>query len=366
MSHFGLKKNPEGASVKYELAVVLGRFEPPHVGHFLLYNKAFLVAEHVLILIGSSNAPRTIKNPFTFEERKQMILTSLSTDDQSKVTILPIEDILYSDDAWIKQVQDNINKTLLAEYGWRDKSSEYKVAIIGNKKDESSYYLDLFPQYKSIPVDEVKLGFDATSIREILFEKPAYIDLLKSLVPQSVFEFIKSFTKEVEYHRLQREYFMVKKYKESWKAAPYAPTFVTVDAIVKKAGSILLVKRRAAPGEGLFALPGGFIEQNERLKDAALRELQEETCIDLPPNLLRNSMSEGVVFDHPGRSLRGRTITYAFLFDLDKADSKPGLPKVKGGDDAADAGWFTYAEVLAMPEKIYEDHLSIIRKLTGI
>jgi bifunctional NMN adenylyltransferase/nudix hydrolase len=255
---------------------------------------------------------------------------------------------------------------LLKECGWSDKPVKGGVAIVGNKKDSSSYYLDLFPQYDFVPVDGVKLELDATSIRELLFERPGFIDLVKSLVPSFTFSFLRDFLKTPEYLRLHREWEMIKKYKEAWKAAPYTPTFVTVDAVVKKAGHILLVKRKAAPGEGLWAVPGGFVEQNERLEDAAIRELSEETNIDLPPGLLKGSMSEGVVFDHPGRSLRGRTFTHAFLFDLDKADSKPGMPKVKGGDDAADAKFFTFAEILAMQDKIYEDHLSITRKLAGI
>jgi bifunctional NMN adenylyltransferase/nudix hydrolase len=366
----GLTNSPK----KYDLAVIIGRFEPYHVGHQILVNKALMVADNVLVLIGSSHAPRTIKNPFTFDERTDMILKSLGgTMPAGKVvTCKPLVDNLYSDDDWINSVQNHITNTFLTG-GWEDKPTKKSIAIVGNKKDDSSYYLDLFPQYDYVAVDEVKLGFDATTVREVLFEKPGMLDLLKSLVPVNVFEFMKEFVKTPEYLRLHREYNMVRKYKEAWKAAPYAPTFVTVDAVVKKAGHILLVKRRAAPGEGLLALPGGFVEPNERLHDAAIRELLEETSIDLPLGLLRGAMGEGVVFDHPGRSLRGRTFTHAFLFDLDKADKKPGTPKVKGGDDAVAStashratDWYTFAEILAMPELIYEDHLSIIRRMAGI
>lgn len=362
---FGIKETKQ-----YDLAVVIGRFEPLHSGHLILFQKAMMVAKTVLVLIGSSHASRTIKNPFTYEERAIMI--SQSFDADAGVITAPLVDNLYSDDDWITSVQGHINDALVP-FGWADKVTTRKVCIVGNKKDESSYYLDLFPQYDYVPVDEVKLGFDATTVREVLFEKPGLLDLLKSLVPEYTFEFMKQFMKTEEYHRLQREWFMVKKYKDAWKAAPYAPTFVTVDAVVKKAGHILLVKRRAAPGEGLLALPGGFVESNETLADAAIRELQEETNIDLPKGLLRGSMSTGVVFDHPNRSLRGRTFTHAFLFDLDKADGKPGLPKIKGGDDAVAStatkratDFYTISEILDSPELIYEDHLSIIRKMAGV
>jgi bifunctional NMN adenylyltransferase/nudix hydrolase len=358
---------------EFDLAVVMGRFEPYHVGHQILVNKALLIADRVLVLIGSANAPRTIKNPFTYDERATMIAMSLTQEEMgtlhdSRFLTEALVDNMYSDDDWAKQVQEKISYWT-PKYDAStpvEKRKPIKIAIVGNKKDESSYYLDLFPQYDYVPVDEVKLGFDATSIREIIFEKPGFIDLLKSLVPSYTFDFLKDFIKSPEYYRLSREYQMVKKYKEAWSVAPYAPTFVTVDAVVKKAGHVLLVKRKAAPGEGLWALPGGFVEQNERLRDAALRELKEETSIDLPSGLLLGSMGEGVVFDHPNRSLRGRTFTHAFLFDLDRADKKAGIPKTKAGDDAADAKFFTYDETLKMADKVYEDHLPIIRKLVGI
>jgi bifunctional NMN adenylyltransferase/nudix hydrolase len=355
---------------KYDLAVIIGRFEPYHVGHEILVNKALMIADRVLILIGSSYAPRTIKNPFTYDERVKMITEAAAP---AFIMTAPLVDNLYSDDEWVTSVQNHISNCMMPGSSWEDVPTKKRVAIVGNKKDESSYYLDLFPQYDYVPVDEVKLGFDATTIRTMMFESPGFVDLLKSLVPEYTFSFLKEFMKTVEYLRLNREYNMVKKYKSSWAVAPYAPIFVTVDAVVKKAGHILLVKRRAAPGEGLLALPGGFVEQGERLADAAIRELLEETSIDLPRGLLLGSMGQGVVFDHPGRSLRGRTITHAFEFDLDKADKKPGLAKVKGGDDALPTtalgkatDWYTIAEVLAMPERIYEDHLSIIRKILGV
>jgi bifunctional NMN adenylyltransferase/nudix hydrolase len=369
MSHAAMKTEiaqSYGSSVRkdakqYDLAVIIGRFEPFHVGHQILLNKAFMIADEVLVLIGSANAPRTIKNPFTYKERADWIKAAAGT---AKLTTQPLVDNLYSDDEWIKTVQVYVSNAIMHKQGWTDKPSTAKVALVGHKKDDSSYYLNKFQQFDFVSVDEVSLGLDATSIREVLFEKPDMLGVLKSLLPEVVYEYIDwTFLKGQEYKRLVREYEMVKKYKAAWANAPYAPTFVTVDAVVKKAGQILLVKRKVAPGEGLWALPGGFVNQNERLVDAALRELIEETCIDLPPGLLRGSMDDGEVFDHPGRSLRGRTFTHAYLFDLDKADTrKTGMPSVEGADDAEDAKFFTFQEILDMADAIYEDHLSIMRK----
>jgi bifunctional NMN adenylyltransferase/nudix hydrolase len=136
--------------------------------------------------------------------------------------------------------------------------------------------------------------------------------------------------------------------------------FVTVDAVVIQSGHILLVKRRARPGKGLAALAGGFIRQYERLQDACIRELREETKLKIPDPVLRGCIKRQHTFDDPHRSSRGRTITHAFLIELPAAEN---LPKVKGGDDAEKAFWLPLADM--NPEKMFEDHYFIVRHLLG-
>ena len=64
------------------------------------------------------------------------------------------------------------------------------------------------------------------------------------------------------------------------------------------------------------------------------------------------------VFDHPKRSMRGRTITHAFLFNLD--DYKTPLPQVVGNDDALEAIWMPFNDVQLNEEMFFEDHIHII------
>ena len=66
---------------------------------------------------------------------------------------------------------------------------------------------------------------------------------------------------------------------------------------------------------------------------------------------------------HPDRSLRGRTITHAFLIELDGGTGE--LARVKGSDDARKAKWFTLAEVEQMEEVLFEDHKHIISTLVA-
>lgn len=163
------------------------------------------------------------------------------------------------------------------------------------------------------------------------------------------------------YEYLSGEYSFYEKYKADWAHAPYAPTFVTVDGVVVQSGHLLLVRRRAYPGKGLWALPGGFLDQSEGVKEGVIRELREETKLKVPTAVLKGSIKDSKVFDHPNRSLRGRTITHAHLIELN-----PGpLPPVKGGDDADKARWFPLEEVLTMEGQLFEDHFSIINYFIG-
>jgi bifunctional NMN adenylyltransferase/nudix hydrolase len=77
---------------------------------------------------------------------------------------------------------------------------------------------------------------------------------------------------------------------------------------------------------------------------------------------LRMAMRASAVFDHPDRSVRGRTITHAFHFDLDSRR----LPEIKAGDDAAGAKWIPIGELKEMGRMTNEDHLEIIDHFLGI
>ncbi|MDB4942316.1 MAG: ADP-ribose pyrophosphatase [Labilithrix sp.] len=93
--------------------------------------------------------------------------------------------------------------------------------------------------------------------------------------------------------------------------------------------AVLLVKRKAEPFEGRWALPGGFVNENEPLARAAARELREETGISIPPARLEQLGA----FGDPGRDPRGHTVTVAFV------TFRPTETKVVAGDDAAEAAW---------------------------
>jgi 8-oxo-dGTP diphosphatase len=126
-------------------------------------------------------------------------------------------------------------------------------------------------------------------------------------------------------------------------AWPLGPK-LTVDAVWIDRGRVLLVRRGRAPFRGRWALPGGFVEGDEPVEDAVLRELREETG-------LRGSSARLVgVFSGPGRDPRGPTVTIAF-----RIRGRAGVPV--GADDAKDAAWVS---VLSLPPLAF-DHGDIVR-----
>jgi bifunctional NMN adenylyltransferase/nudix hydrolase len=357
----------------YDHLVFIGRFQPFHNGHKHVIDTALSMSKHVIILIGSSNSSRNSRNPFTFEERKQMILDAYQGTPYNQVKnleILPIEDYTYNDGEWTRAVSRTVNGFLRSTYPsttYEDiaRISEKKVGLIGHSKDSSSYYLKLFPTWGNIDVSGVEGGkhklINATDIRALYFS-PQWHDMSwTKLVPEPVAITLLEWLKTEDYANVMQEHKFVLEYKKQWELAPYAPTFVTTDAVVVQAGHVLLVRRGAQPGKGKLALPGGFLDQSETLLDGAIRELREETKLKVPEAVLRGSIKNQRTFDDPHRSARGRTITTAFLIQLPLVTE---LPKVKGSDDAEEAMWVPLSELKA--EDLFEDHFFIIQNLTAI
>jgi 8-oxo-dGTP diphosphatase len=126
---------------------------------------------------------------------------------------------------------------------------------------------------------------------------------------------------------------------------------VTVDTVVftfqNNRVKLLLVKRGNEPFKGKWAIPGGFIEIDEELEDAAARELQEET------GLANVSLEQMHTFGRCGRDPRGRQITVVFMGIAAK-----GQNKVKGGDDASKAKWF---DIENLPKDMAFDHSEVAK-----
>lgn len=340
----------------YDLLVFVGRFQPFHRSHAAIVSAALGKAAQVLVLIGSANTARSTRNPFTAREREVMIRESFPEAGQA-LQIRAIPDYPYLEDLWLRQIQEAVKSVA-------ESAGAKRIGLVGHFKDDTSYYLRMFPQWMLVEMPNYE-GRSSTELRELLFEPNGNGNgtrmLLESAMPQAAAEFVAEFRRLPQFAQLVAEHAFLKAYRQQFAAYPYPPTFVTVDAVVIHSGHVLLVERKAMPGRGLYALPGGFINQGERLVDGAIRELKEETRLKLPVPVLKGSIKDSRVFDDPQRSQRGRTITHAFHFDFPTGE----LPPVKGGDDAAKARWVPLADFYALDGVMFEDHWHIVTAFIG-
>ncbi len=115
---------------------------------------------------------------------------------------------------------------------------------------------------------------------------------------------------------------------------PAAPRIAVAAVIFDDAGRVLLVRRGRPPGEGLWTVPGGKLEPHEQLADAVVREVREETGLQVrcgPLVEVVERMGEGwhfVILDYLATVLGGALVA---------------------GDDVTDARWVTAAELAALP-----------------
>ena len=337
-------------SKKYQTLVLIGRFQPFHRAHLEIVKRATALCEQLVIITGSAAQPRTYKNPFTSAERRNMI-KSATAGLSIQISVEENIDTIYNDQAWAIRIQGIVSKYHVPGT---------KTAIIGHKKDESSFYLGMFPQWGYEDVEEIE-PLSAVDIRDLYFKRDVNMNFIRAVVPGTTFDFLDEFRHTPEYEQIIREREFVINYKKQYASLPYPPIFSTADAVVIQSGHVLMIRRRAEPGRGLWALPGGYVNANtdKSVEDAAIRELREETMIKVPAPVLRGSIVDSRVFDAIDRSPRGRIITHAFKIVLPDGE----LPKVKGSDDAEKARWVPIAEVKS--EECFEDHYDMIMWAIG-
>ena len=345
---------------KYDTLVFIGRFQPFHLGHKKIVDIALTLSKELVIVIGSSNSSRDIRNPFTAKEREDIIRATYPHSEYPHIRFVHAEDYRYNTQKWLKQIRQDVLYQISIGHNLRylDNPEKANIGLIGHSKDNSSYYLKLFPEWGSVSVPNFE-NLNSTTIRESLFNDAEVGNPITKESFSMLNDIILS-GKYTWFAELKREYDMIRDYKESWKNSPFPPVFVTVDCIVTCSAHILLIKRKDSPGKNQWALPGGFIDQEETLIESAIRELKEETKIKVPSPVLKGSIIQEKTFDDPHRSSRGRTITSAYHIDL---KNELSLPKVTANDDAIDVRWIPFNEVKR--DMMFEDHYDIFDYFTG-
>ena len=299
-----------------------------------------------IIIIGSADQERTIRNPLTIEERRKTL--EIATEGMP-VKIDTINDSPYDYDEWIKQLAIKLfkdystfeNTTIVGMEGVEEYVKRLNN-IVGKGTCKSIVFTE---QDTNINIHSTKIRENTDAWFNDLFMPTKVVDYLRSITPDFV-DIIKNINKVAD------------DYAKSCNVK-YNTCFMTVDNVVYTADKVLLIRRK---DNGKYAIPGGFAEPCQTMKQNALRELEEETGLTEKDVVFKK---EPILIDAPFRDPRSskkvNLISMVYSWNCKNPDN------VKAADDAADAMWVDFKEIENMKaSEFHADHKKIICKVLGI
>lgn len=184
----------------FDFLVFIGRFQPFHRAHQAVIQDAFQHSKSVIILLGSAQPERTLKNVFTSDEREAMIRASFNPEQQRQLYFAGLVDV-FNDVKWTAMVKQAVQDIVEQNIPLGEASLAPKIGLIGHFKDQSSYYLSLFPEWPLVELDNY-FQLSATPIREqyLLGQLPT----LKQ-VPAATLDFLIHFQQTANYRVLQQQ-----------------------------------------------------------------------------------------------------------------------------------------------------------------
>ncbi|MDD5416399.1 MAG: nicotinamide-nucleotide adenylyltransferase [Candidatus Aenigmarchaeota archaeon] len=293
-------------------ALFITRAQPLHYGHLDMISDAQRDGYEIVIGLGSSNQKPSPSNPFTLDERIRMIKSCLP-----KTEIIPLPD-LGNYPKWIESIEHLIpddvvvyTNSALTKKLFRDKG--YRVVSTAYRRDTS-----------------------ATHVRECIYAN----DRWEELVPEQVAKIIKEIGGE-------------KRIKQLIDAPIYQKPSLTVDAIMKYGDKMIFIERGKDPYKGKLAFAGGYVDPYENPEKAIMREVNEETGLNLE---IKGMMRK--VYCESGRDPRGWVTSLIYFGEA--------TGEFKAGDDAAKVVLLSLEE--ALQKDLAFDHLKILadyNKLQG-
>lgn len=203
----------------FDFLVFIGRFQPFHLAHQAVIQEAFKHSKSVIILLGSAQpeegfsetsfhphaslercVSRTLKNVFTATEREQMIRAAFPPVQQSQLHFAGLVDV-FNDKKWTAMVKQAVQNIVQQAQLTGQLDPSPKVGLIGHFKDQSSYYLSLFPDWPLVELDNY-FHLSATPIREqyLLGHLPTLAQ-----VPASTLRYLMNFQQTSSYNVLQQQ-----------------------------------------------------------------------------------------------------------------------------------------------------------------
>lgn len=338
------------------IGVLIGRFSGYHYYHHEHVRKAALENDLLIIIVGSRNARRSIKNPWSAEERIAMIEANIKADPElaSARIIFRVANDHPDNNVWADWI-----RTIVGQL----ENENTKVTLYGSDKDVTTFYLNMFPEWNKATVP-AQVTFDATQLRQMWFEGQQTVDQLRKseFVPFPTLEFLADQPYNID---LQGEWKFYQDERSRFASYPYPDTltFNCGDAVVVCHNKVLMIRRKANPGKGCLALPGGFKNRDETFFDAAVRELAEETKFEMPYSHLMRCLVRTQLFDNPRRNIGIPRATLAAYFDVSRYYMDFELPITKAADDAAEVEWVDKNDLLFMTD-VFDDHAAIVTTIT--
>nr|WP_246253959.1 adenylyltransferase/cytidyltransferase family protein [Comamonas jiangduensis] len=193
-------------------AVLIGRFQPFHLGHLALLQQALQTAQQVVVVLGSAFQARSPKNPFTWQERATLIRSSLPAADVARVHCVPVRDY-YDEPRWVQAVMAAVPQVPLG----------VRVALVGHFKDDSSNYLARFPGWELLSLPR-QGDFDApprascTGTWAICPRRA--MGTAHPTAARPVAEWLRDWQTSADYTALRAEWRMLSSYHAAWASAP--------------------------------------------------------------------------------------------------------------------------------------------------
>jgi len=328
-----------------KLALVIGRFQPLHNGHLAIIDEARKQADKTLVLIGSSRQLPDFRNPFSYEERLNLLEECLPMGEDLSIYGLPDEP---TDDEWIQEVVARVNQF---------EEDPTEVAIFCGKKDEEFYRKSfLYP----VVTPDTEISCSATVVRTAWYENTLWT--VEGFIPVTTKEFLEN---HKDHDRLSVEYSTTTESAQQKKEGhPFAnPVEVVSFAVIVKNNKVLLGKRGGPRGDGQWGLPGGFMNHDETTLDACMRETHEEMGFDLRELIVSNNaqcLAQAVEENQDNLGARNVGINYLFVVKPE-CELEVKVDQV----ETTSYSWVPLKEILEDTFLLFYNHNLVVKRLVS-
>lgn len=336
---------------------VTARLQPFHIGHQKLIQAAVDACEEgsiTVVFIGSANKAGSIDNPFTYQERLDMVMSAFQSEVASgKLLILPLVDYDYDDASWEEDLHKQLRQVAAFKFGVGTYFTPNFFTC--GKGDDAQLRVKWARGANIVVVDSMFTDSKVLSATEIRQRMGDYTpweqfapEVAKVIPEQRLWDVVASL-------KLQKE--KAQKYQDSFAGCPFQVQFSATDAVLRDTtGRLLLIVRGGEFGTGCLAMAGGFLEPELTYEQNMKKEVEEELGISL--DSVPHTIVTSWMCDNPKRDIRGRMTTMAFLVQLQSTFEELDI---KAGDDACDYKLIDGSTL--MNYILWADHAGIVRKL---